>query len=276
MHKIEFNMSFDDYKNAPGLNFSSLKNFRESPKHFKHWLEHSQSSGSMSVGSAVHKMILEPHDFYRNFAVFDGRRQGKKWDEFRQQNQGCHLLTQKQYLDATAIADAVAADEVASGLIKKPGPAEVSMFADLGLKRVKVRIDKLINGGEAIVDIKTTVDASPYAFAKHIHQYAYHAQAALYGDVCRAVLELDEMPDCYLVAVENKAPHDVVVYKLREQAIDLGRELYQEWIDKYLECEETDRWEGAGQGEINEIDVPAYAYAEDRCELIIGGEEVLL
>jgi hypothetical protein len=70
----------------------------------------------------------------------------------------------------------------------------------------------------------------------------YHLQAAVY-------CELTGYNDFYIVAVENKAPYNVQVYRLDLEAISEGKKLLNSLIDNFL------IWDGQPQGYSDKVEI---------------------
>ena len=110
--------------------------------------------------------------------------------------------------------------------------------------RCKGRIDCLatIAGRAAIVDIKTTTDARPDAFARSIATYGYHFQAAHYLAGMRA--NGVDVVGFVVIAVESRAPHGVAVYELDAEALEVGEERRRALLSTLAECRASGRWPG--------------------------------
>jgi exodeoxyribonuclease VIII len=96
------------------------------------------------------------------------------------------------------------------------------------------------------VDLKTTDDASPSAFAYSVKKYRYHVQAAMYCDAvgpCEGFI---------LIAIEKTPPYMVAVYYLNEADIQHGREEYLQDVELWKACNEANNWPQFS-GEIMEL-----------------------
>ena len=109
-----------------------------------------------------------------------------------------------------------------------------------------------------IVDIKSTDDATPEAFARSMYKYGYHRQNALQCDgLSEASGKLYE--HVVLFAVENKAPYLCRPYLVKGDAVEQGRSEYKKAAGIYKRCVDTNKWEGFPR-QIVEIDLPQWAY----------------
>lgn len=96
--------------------------------------------------------------------------------------------------------------------------------------------------GNCIGDFKTTRDASPRAWQKHVLDYQYHIQAAIYLDAINAGGRKYEH-FVHLIG-ENVAPFMWTYRFLHPDWIEIGRNVYLEALERYCHCLtlEVDEW----------------------------------
>jgi hypothetical protein len=72
------------------LSYSALCQFKKSPNHLlAYWNKELKTTDAMQFGTIIHKMLLEPDTFTKEFAIFEGaRRAGKQWIELFLKVQG--------------------------------------------------------------------------------------------------------------------------------------------------------------------------------------------
>jgi hypothetical protein len=162
------------------------------------------------------------------------------------------------YFRLLRVQRSVWAHPQASTLLHAPGNAEQTIVwrePTSGLL-VKVRIDKLsevsqeaaddvdgIAPGLAIVDLKTTRAKgrrAPWVFAKHARELGYHVQNALYLDATRAAF--GDGARFYFVAVCNEGDFETSTWQLPDEAVEQGREIYQNLLLEVCERRETFDW----------------------------------
>lgn len=119
---------------------------------------------------------------------------------------------------------------------------------------VRIRPDWL--SGDAICDLKSTVDGSRDEFAKSIYNYGYDVQAALYLDVAN-LLEPGKEHFVFLCA-EKEEPFAISTYRLDAASIEKGRMKYRYWLAQYCECARTGIWPGYST-DIEEIGLSDWA-----------------
>lgn len=257
MNSIEYGLSFEDYKKAAGVNASFLSAFKRSPAHGMAYIQESRAeSKAFQMGTLAHKFTLEPdiaaHGIITKPDGIDFRTTaGKAW---RDQNADKTIITPEEKKDLIGIVNSVLTHPVASPLFTA-GQSEVSMFAPYGPVLRKGRVDFLPKGN-AIVDLKTCADASPQSFSRDVVKWDYHMKAAYYLDIANALgLEREVF---ILVCVEKTLPYAVKVYQMHTEAISKGREMYQELLSKYAECQLTDNWPSYPE-DIEILNLPSWA-----------------
>jgi exodeoxyribonuclease VIII len=260
---IVYNLPAEHYHAAPGVSNSMLKHLARSPAHLKTYLEQPpEQTPAMLFGQIVHQLLLEP-DKPWNWAVrppgLDGRsKEGKEW---RARVGDKPVLDHHDWLHVEGVVASVRSHPTAR-LALGSGKSEVSVFKQFHLGRTvlrKARID-FVNAGNALIDIKTTEDARPEAFARMIVNLRYHVQAAYYLDIWNDSLPIGQTPkeSFVFIAVEKTPPYAVSVYDLAREAINAGRREYIRLLQLYMECEEQGEWP-AYNPDVQEINLPTWA-----------------
>ena len=98
-----------NYYDAPGVNWSTLKNLRDSALHYRYALEtRSKTTPAMALGRATHTLVFEPEKFNDEYAIWtEGDRRGTAWKEFKEAA-GRKLVFKPAEIElAVQIADAV-------------------------------------------------------------------------------------------------------------------------------------------------------------------------
>jgi len=165
-----------------------------------------------------------------------------------------NVLTGSEADYVSGMQESVYAHPQARKALTQEGCTEASLFvADpvTGIL-VRVRFDLLMESGDGY-DLKKCQDARPDVFARSIYNYGYHTQAALYQDAYEWATG-KQLNAFKIIAVEERMPHAVMVYKLDDTAIAEGRKAYREALNTYAQCVATGQW-------------PAYECAENE---IIG------
>ena len=189
--------------------------------------EERKETAALVMGAAVHCAILEPERFSQDFAVLpdcDRRtKEGKAiYEQFITRHAGKMVLTIDQVHELNSIKNAVMSHEIAK-LMLTGGEAEYSYYSTCPITNLakKCRPDYKKNG--ALIDLKTTMDASFEGFARQMGNLGYLIQAAHYVDVYNES-QGTNVDEFFFVAVENKAPYAVAVYRVDSMQLEIGRE----------------------------------------------------
>ena len=110
-----------------------------------------------------------------------------------------------------------------------------------------------------LVDLKTTTDASPFAFKRSISKYSYGTQMAYYRDAVRS----GGVDPCgaIIIAVDKKAPFTTAVYRMNEETLDRAKMVVDKWLDTYAKCSVSGTWPSFW--DLNEVDVPDWFLSEN-------------
>jgi hypothetical protein len=144
-------------------------------------------------------------------------------------------------------------------LLYAPGPTEMSILWRHNDLLCKCRVDKLARGKQTVaVDVKTTADASPAAFAWSVRNYGYDRQAAFYlRGLDAAGIACDGFA---FIAVESAPPHAVAVYTIDDaDLIEADAELFHPedgLVVRYAACVNSGEWPGYAKG-MNVLRLPS-------------------
>lgn len=247
-----------DYSAVPGINWSSLKHLSVSPKLYQWRLTHPEPSKPAYVlGSAIHCAILEPDVFYQRYAVFDGVRRGKAWEEWQAEHPGVQSLKPDELEHVRHVAAAVRWDRVAGPLVRGGRFEEVVTWFDAatGLP-CKGRVDYI--RPEVVIDLKSTRDPRPQKFERAAADYGYPGQLAFYHDGAVAAKLIDGRARPYIIAPQSGEPYDVAVFQLKEETLEYGRLLYRSLLHRLLECTEAGFWPGVAP-DLQELGISPWA-----------------
>lgn len=194
--------------------------------------------------------------------------------EYLAENEGKTIISREEHDAAIAMRSAVMSHPLARLLLTGDGKAELSAYwndPETGVL-CRCRPDYWRADG-VLVDLKTTADASPEAFARSVLDWRYHVQAAMYLEGTTAAIfqgEIDDAPKVpfpadadgsdpdefavnhphafVFVVVEKKPPHAVACYMLDAETIAIGQRDLRKALATYAECERSGQWPGLGDG----------------------------
>lgn len=254
-----------------------------------------REKGVFSLGSAIHAAILEPErfaaEYVREPSADDLRGALLSADDYKAaaKAHGLKVSGTKAELRAaliTAGADVVFHDDAYAALVNgrnalsagdmetcvaiaaslrshpsaktlfSKGLAEQSFYwedPETGIL-CRCRTDWLTPG--AIVDVKSTIDASPAGFGRSVWNYRYWVSAAFYVDGVKAVTGL-ELPFIF-AAWEKTPPYASGFYFAAEDMIAAGRAEYKRLLRVLRDCVIRENWPGYGDN-IQRLQMPAFA-----------------
>ena len=247
---------------------SGLDVIARSPAHYCHKYlgagrRTENNSPALVTGSAVHSAILEPEKFgleYVRGIECDRRTtEGKKlWNDWLPTSGGKIILAGDTFDMVQNMRESVFAHPSAAKLLAGGRPEGVIHFTHTETDVLcKARLDLLHSSERFIVDIKTTEDASPAAFAKSIANYRYHVQGAFYLDAF-AYAGYTPPEKFVFIAVEKSPPYAVACYYLDAEAIEVGRDIYAENLRTYAAAKASGDWFGYSP-KIKPIKLPLWA-----------------
>ena len=279
----------EEYHRGGGISKSGLDDIAQSPLHYITKRRHPRpSTPAMVIGSAAHKIILEPDTFGDEFIaepVNAPRRptaaqlNAKKaspaallsiafWEKWDEENGGKIMLSTKPGDDpfwqpsdwdrVHRMRDAVADHSIASVLLDPDqGKAELSVFwMDRAYKKLcKCRPDFINEAHNLAVDLKTTENASYTESGKSCAKWRYHGQDPWYRD---GLMEAGRPVNGFVfVFVEKSPPYGVGVYIITEEARHVGREQNRRLLETYAECHAKDEWPGYPT-DIRDLELPRW------------------
>ncbi|MGQ3289063.1 PD-(D/E)XK nuclease-like domain-containing protein [Sphingopyxis sp.] len=192
------------------------------------------------------------------------------------ENEGFTVLSPDDLAQLHAMRDAIRAHPAAGVLLDGEGVAEASVYwtDEATGELCRCRPDRWRKDG-ILVDLKSTLDASPEGFAKSLANYRYHVQAPWYLGGARAAYEAGQLPDDWqaprafaFIAVEKSAPYAVAVYTLDAATMELGAAQMRANLDTLAECRRTGVWPGYGD-KIANLSLPDW-YLRQKAELLGG------
>ena len=222
---------------------------------------------ALLLGRAVHAAVLEPDTFESRYAVApicDRRTKAGKeaWASHLAAHPDAATITASDAETVAGIVASIAAHPVARHAARG-GEAELSgYFTDPETDvHCRIRPDYLRAADGIMVDLKTTLDASPGAFQRSINTFGYHVQAAMYAAGHEAITG-DPPRDFLFVTAEKSPPYAVAVYRIDEAALEVGRRTYRRALRLWADCLERDRWPAYSE-RIEAISLPAWAFTND-------------
>jgi len=257
-------MTNAEYHAHEAISKSKLDAARKSGKHLRDMLHGPprESTAAFDLGTVVHAAGL-PGESVDEVAVRmpEGmKKTTKEGKAFVAKNKGKIILSP---------SDGYLLDQMMLSLTEHPftrslvlgdlrGKAEQSFFCtdeSTGLK-LKARPDFILDDLSLIIDLKTTVDASPKGFQGSVARYRYHVQSSHYLDIVEGCT--GTRPQAFLfVVVEKSRPFNTAVYKADSQMIEIGKQHAREDLDNIAKWMAEDHYPGYSE-RVEEISLPRW------------------
>lgn len=227
------------------ISASELKAFLTSPQYYyfkKYQEDKTESKGRhFIIGSALHELILEPHQFKDNYIVapkFDLRTIVGKREHanFMESAEGKVLLNVDEYEMIVKMGEGATKNETFLDLIWD-SYRELSCYTTdpkTGLK-LRMRPDSFAKTKSTITDIKTCQSSSYKGFKSDIYKYSYSITSAFYMDF----LNRENYVFC---AIEKQAPFQTALYMLDDEMVAFGRSQYRMALDLLKWSIDNDYW----------------------------------
>lgn len=237
----------EDYHTAKGLSSSIVKEISDEKKsdyyiHQKYIAKTipREEKAAYVIGSALHKIVLEPKEFDDEFIVspkFDKRTKAGKEEFalFQEKAKGKQIINVSDLELIKEMKAAIWRNDEAREAIKNSLP-EVSVFWRDEVTNIicKARADALSD--DCVYDVKTVLEVSPIAFLRDVVKFQYHVQAAFYmSGFC--------MEKFRFICVNKTPPFECAVYELDEEFIEVAHLLTRDAIDRFNDCIEKNQWD---------------------------------
>ena len=261
--KLHYDMADADYFGYPAASNSLLSKLKLSPAHLMEAINNpAPPTPAMRLGSAFQVATLEADKFERHWArgseLKGTTKEGKAAKkELAMQFSPAKILTPADYDTVCRMRDSVLGHPVASELLEGAKTEVVALWTDeaTGIS-CKSKIDALPGADGYLVDLKSTIDASPQHMEKAIYNFGYHRQAGHY------LSPFETRDQFYMVCCEKKPPFAVCVYLVGNEAVRQGQREVQALLQQWADCIDQYGLEGEWPGYeevVHMIGLPAWA-----------------
>ena len=275
MNKVKYNdgihiISNNEYHASEGISRSMLMEFKRSPYHY--WYkyvsglaEKEDATPAMNLGSAVHTLVLEEHQFDNEFHVIHQLTRPRKntpaHEKMMADAQGKIILSNDEYLQAAQMALAVKNSNEAHSLLQDCLVEQSIYFTHekTGLQ-IKARPDAM--AGSLVIDLKTTSDASKHAFQSSAVRYGYFLQSAIINEALKAIN--NPLDNFVFISVENKKPYCIAIDMVDGESIEHSVKQFDELMMGLAKCMESNVWPGYG---VRDLMIPKYAMQDEILEI---------
>lgn len=247
-------MSDEDYFSHPSLSQSRLKVLRRPGGAARLAMARydEAATDAQRFGKLFHHVILQPNLLEKLYYPTTLERRGTKdWERDERKALGRELVKASDYETAKAMAWALRRWQPAAvDLLDGPDDdTEVAFFWTdpvTGLE-CKGKADKISRRFGAMVDLKSTRDASDRAFARDSRRYGYDFQAAYYLDGW-ALAGGAPLSSFVVIADEPEPPYLAALYDYDAADLDEARAEIRRLLATYDACVKGNDWPGYPQG----------------------------
>lgn len=250
----------------------------KTPAHHLAWTKaQDRDTPATLLGRAYHCRVFEPHVFATSYVappkdaprdlrhLRNAKNKGEAtlesiawWDAYEERTRGKFVLDADQFQLIEDMVQGLKANPLVRALLfEHEGDNEVTLRwtdEETGVP-CKARADRWLRSMRTMVDLKSTEDASEFAFHRSINTHGYHIQHAHYSAGAAACGEpLDEF---LIVAQEKEAPHLARVFRVGAASEQRGFEIRAAGLATLAKCRASGEW--PGYPGITEIEIPAYA-----------------
>ncbi|EAQ7980126.1 exonuclease VIII [Salmonella enterica] len=250
---IYYDIPNEAYHAGPGVSKSQLDDIAVCPA-FYQWSKaapvDTEKTKALDMGTALHCRLLEPDEFKNRFIIapeFNRRTTAGKEEEkaFLENcaNSGKTVMTAEEGRKLELMYGSVMAHPGCRALLEAEGKTESSIYwtdTETG-ELCRIRPDKFLTNSPLILDVKKVADMS--RFARHVEEFRYHVQAAMYCEGWKAYS--GETPRFAFLAVSESidcGKYPVHLYILEDEHHDIGYSLFRRDLNTYHECKSSNKW----------------------------------
>lgn len=242
-----------DYHADEALSQTGAKWLLDCPARYRHRKDNPEHRDAFDFGHAAHAKVLGVGAELVVIDADDWRSKAAREARDAAHAAGKTPLLTKDARRVDDLAEAILAHPGARAILERDGDTEVSLWwteqAQAGWDTVDVpcrgRIDRLTtlaDGQPAMVDLKSTVDASPSAWMQAVARYGYDTQGAAYERGFGQVT--GQSAPMVFIAVEKEPPHLVALYTLDADFRARGERRWLQAVDIFARCTATGEWPG--------------------------------
>ena len=160
--------------------------------------------------------------------------------EFCENHKDFNILSSEEMTKLNLMFESVMAHPKARSLIEQEGVAERSYFWNDKISGLdcKCRPDKIIESRSLLVDVKTAPEIKSFCYS--VDDYRYYVQDPWYCDgVSRFHDSFMRMEFLVIQKTIEIGRYPVAVVKLPQEAIEYGRQVYRDDLNRYAEFLES-------------------------------------
>lgn len=227
------------------LSYSSLKNFRQSPKHYIQYVTKLRTppSDAQLIGSAFELSLIEPEKIADQIFVYEKpnlrSNAGKEeWEKIKLEGTGKIMITQDQQAVVTAMVENTRAnDEMMQYINSITHYQRKLQWTD---KKTGIPFIGYVDAeGDAFgedwsFEIKTSRNGDPDKFVRDYHQMDYHIQTASYAEGYHK--KYYRFPTFAVLVFENVEPYNCSVMMVEGKTLEEYKDEWRASVDAFKFC----------------------------------------
>ena len=226
-----------------------------------------EETAAFLFGRAFHCYVLEGIDVYvEQFAIADKvdlrTKAGKEWwATFKENNQHKDVITLDDHETIEKMGNSINAHPFASKLLSEGVPETTLIWQDeeTGIM-CKARPDHTPDGNKGVLlDLKSTRNASEYAFRSDCVKFGYAREAGIYTEGFARLTGANYKDLIFaFIAVEKDPPYRVEVYTLDVDFLDYGVMDFHRLLKIEKECRDNNFWPNYKNAGAQELQKPSF------------------
>lgn len=238
-----------NYRETYALSGSALGELERSPAHYREAMDNPvEPTDAMLLGSMVHTIQLEEHEFFNRYIVLpEGMRRDKRskdYQSFLLQAGSKEVIRKDDFEVAGGMKTWTKQCKQWQSMWNQVKEVEKPIFWEEDGVKCKGKLDIWLPDLQVVIDYKTTVDASKKKSYYTIHDMGYALQLVHYMSGMKHVLGLDQYPAAIVYMQEKKAPYVGQAYEVSINDLSEAYEKRKELLAIYRQCMETGVWGG--------------------------------
>jgi len=255
-------MTREEYIALDAINYSLLKQYLKSPKHFKAaWdnrKDDNKETEARIIGKAIHKLALEPASFKDEYAYLDADKRPELDKDFRNAKNrdwrkeqlslmdGKSVLDKEDWSTVVSMGGSIADCDAAMRLLSGCKTEAIIQWTDAqtGIK-LKAIVDFYNDQRQFPIhgDLKSLEDGSPSGVSGFISKWQTYLQLAMYGEGLQAVTG-KPFDNPFIITCEKSEPYICQPYFLDQASYNLGKQVFRSLLNLHKQCLEKKEWKG--------------------------------
>lgn len=243
-----------DYFEHHAISNSKLGWYKQSPAHYKYFMEHGKEDRpAYLIGSASHTVLFEADKFDKRYHKLDEslrpfpnedyrNHDNRRWKkEITEAYTHKTIITVKDYDTIKYMMEALQQNDQVKELLSDCLFEEEVYWTDeiTGLE-CKKKLDISSKSNLFRADYKTADSADPYKWQKKAWTMDYYRQAGFYG--------LDDNIESpipfWFIVQEKSAPYGVSIHKCTQDMVNYGKDESRKLLGQINECMKANYWPG--------------------------------